>query len=209
MKTARDRLQELLRDWGTWAATASRDEDGWESSYPEWRELIAVAKDVLSDTHLTDRDIRNLATVFEISEEGEEIVRYLEDQAPPPVSALSRLIAIGSAATRWQVYASLSGARGAGEQLLRSGLEDADAYAKRRAVLALAESDPPDAGTLAQRFAVDPDPYIRQAALQFVGADPDSTWAAELVGTLIDDCVGHVREAALRKAARCKAGENR
>ena len=51
-----------------------------------------------------------------------------------------------------------------GEAMLRAGLNDADPYCRRRALLALIHLAPEDAPQLRERFLQDPDAGVRQAA---------------------------------------------
>lgn len=86
-----------------------------------------------------------------------------------------------------------TGPRAAG--LLRAGLDDPDPYARRRALLSLARDEPGDARQLAERFLRDPDPCLRQAALEMARASHDARFMREVARELRDDEAAHVRDA--------------
>lgn len=115
---------------------------------------------------LTEEEIKNVELCWSISEETEDMADFAREHIERCRQPLSLLAQSSFPQVRWQVYSVLGSAGSGAEGLLRAGLEDPDAYCRRQAILALARLRPPDAGALADRFAEDQDPYIRQASVQ-------------------------------------------
>jgi HEAT repeat protein len=83
--------------------------------------------------------------------------------------SLLRLFHSKYSQVRWQVYDVLGYAGSPAIELLMTALDDPDAYARRRALLALVRLCPLEQKSLAKKFANDPDSYNRSIAKQLEG----------------------------------------
>jgi len=193
-----ERLAALCRGWELWAASARRDEDGWQTDYPAWEELLATAKAVILQPDLGEAALRNLDFCWAISDEDEPFISYSQEHLEQCWAALYMLAQSARPETRWQVFVVLGSALGnsAAEAILRQALDDADSYCRRRALLSLARFAPDDAKDLAARFLDDDDPYLRQAAIEMVRVSSDVRFTDRVRLQLLGDPVWHVRDAA-------------
>ena len=101
---------------------------------------------------------------WKISEETEDMADFAKEHVEECWPVLVLLAQSTCAAV---ALASLFGAPfvwAQCQQLLRTALNDTDAYCKRRALLSLASLSPRDSMKLKACFIQDNDPYIRQAA---------------------------------------------
>jgi HEAT repeats len=188
-------LQSLLQRWERWALTAEKDEDGWESSFPAWDPLMAAAKAAMS--HLAENSvIPAIEKVWEISAEDEDLIEFARANLDGLMPTLARLARSQSPTVRWQIYEALRAGGPQAEPILREGMRDADPYARRRALLSLADSRPADAAELAHGLAKDGDPYIRQCAVEMALASDKKEARAAIYSILKDDPVPHVRRSA-------------
>jgi len=123
------------------------------------------------------------------AEEGEGLVDFARAHLSDVRSWLCALARSRFPSVRWQVYASLSGATGLpwAENILRDGLDDPDAYARRRAVLALSEHAVGDLGEIALALCHDVDPYMRRAAIGIAKAHGDVKTIQEVRSVLEKD----------------------
>jgi HEAT repeat protein len=164
-------LKELGEDWLRWSSHADKSNDGWESDYPSWDDLMSAAMSAMTSDSYQDGDIAALELCWRISEETEDLADFARKKIDACWNVLLRLVHSQHPQVRWQVYDVLSEAGAKAESILREGLNDTDPYVKRRAILSLARLGPADARHLAQRFANDADPYIRKASLEFLRSD--------------------------------------
>lgn len=141
---ARD-LEMLCSDWEHWAATADRSEDGWQSDFPAWNELMESATAAMADSIASQERRRCLELCWAISEEGEELADYAREHVDECMAVLNYLARSPNPSVRWQVYDVLSLGGERAEQLLRDALDDPDPYSRRRAILALTRLRPKDA----------------------------------------------------------------
>jgi hypothetical protein len=167
-------LAQLRSDWERWAASIDHTEDGWESDFPAWPDLLQAAIAVMTAPSIDADDLRDLAFCWAISEEDESLAAYAAEHLARCWPAVTAMTQAAEPAVRWQAYSVLGAAGVRAEPYLRSGLDDPDPYCRRRALLVLAVQNPDDAADLAQRFLSDPDPYLRLAALEMarVSGDP-------------------------------------
>jgi len=166
MKSNAPILKELLAKWQEWSKTADQSEDGWEGCFPEWRPMISSAKMLMLSQNLSDEELHMLEMCWQISEEDQEFVDYSRANLTACWPALLHLATSRFAEVRWQVYEVLGDAGSRADSLLRDGLQDNDAYCRRRAILSLTKLSLPDAKEIAARFVNDTDPYIKQAAME-------------------------------------------
>lgn len=162
-------LHELIRQWQQWARTADRTEEGWQSDFPAWEELMDAAIRIMTKSDLSERELNDLELCWSISEESEELADYARAHAATTWETLVRLAKSDLPEVRWQVYDALSFSGDRAGEILRAALDDPDMYARRRAILSLAQIRPTDADSLAKRFEHSDDPYIRSAAQQLRG----------------------------------------
>jgi hypothetical protein len=191
-------LVELCRDWKAWAVHAEKVEDGWQTDYPGWADLLATAREVMAQASLSEKELQALDLCWAISEETEPLLEYAQSHLAQCWLALSELARVGQPDTRWQVYSALGAAqeRPGAESLLREGLDDPDPYCRRRTLISLARFKPVDARQLAERFLGDSDPYLRQAAIEMVRVSSDAEFMRRKRQQLLKDATWHVRQAA-------------
>ena len=159
-----DNLTLLTRAWQAWAPTADQSEDGWQSDFPDWRILMALACDAMRDAELQSVHLMQIEQCWAWSEETEDLLDCAVDAIDICWPVLTRLVRSDAASVRWQVYAALAAGGPGAKAYLRAGLDDSDGYCRRRALLALAQLEPGDAADLQRRFRNDSDPYMRQVA---------------------------------------------
>jgi HEAT repeats len=160
-------LHDLHSDWNAWAASAEKSEDGWQSDYPNWDQLMEKAAAIMLKPSLSEDELEDVEFSWWASEETEELADFAKAHLDATLSTLTRLQLSKLPEVRWQIYDVLGDAGSRGEPLLRKGLDDLDPYSRRRAILSLARIKPSDSKQLAERFRSDEDPYIRQAAREF------------------------------------------
>lgn len=191
-----EHFRELALEFNAWSANADRNESGWQSDFPRWTELIEEAKRAMRSDNLDEEGVRLLEDCWVASEEGEELLEYAKGEVSRCLSVVRLLAHSRSAACRWQAYETASIAGGTATSILRSGLKDADPYARRRALLSLSRVAPPDVRDLVSDFIEDSDPYIRQAAIGLIILVADSDFQRVALQRLANDEVSHVRQAA-------------
>lgn len=195
----RSRLQELVEAWQAWAVTADRTEEGWQSDFPGWAALIEEAARTMCQGNVDALTLNLLAECWAASEEGEELLEHVRDRIDDCWQVVDALARSELPACRWQIYEAAASGGSRAEVLLRNGLHDSDPYARRRAVLALARLRPDDARTLAESLIIDPEPYVRQAAIEMVLVAEDEAFKARALRVLAEDVAEHVRNAARRR----------
>lgn len=192
------KLTELFRAWSEWAKTADQTEEGWQSDFPEWPELVDAAWAAQCSGSADRTLLTTLAEIWAISAESEEMLLRQREAW----TQLQGLAQSGFADCRWQIYEAAGSMAAEANSLLRAGLKDPDSYARRRAILSLSRLNPPDARDLATPLLADGDPYIRQAAIELVLVSDDEDFKATSLQTLAVDPVAHVRTAAISAIAR-------
>jgi hypothetical protein len=197
-----DELTVEVTEFRRWAATADASEDGWQSDYPAWSRLLRAAKQVMRTGPLTPTTVALLGECWHAAEEDEELLEYASEHIDDCWPAIVALTASPLLHCRWQAYVAAAAAGRRAEPLLRVGLTDGDGYVRRRTLLELARLAPPDAREIAKPLVVDPDPYMRQAAIEMVLAAKDSDFRTEALQRLSEDPVSHVRAAARRALGR-------
>lgn len=148
-------LHKLRCDWDCWASGADKSENGWQSYYPRWGDLMSAAIAAMIQPAVSDEGFRDIEWCWAISEEDEELADYAKGHFEQCWEVLHRLAESVHRDVRWQVYSVLgvAGHRPEAERLLRSGLDDPDRYCRRRALLALARLAPRDAKHIATRHS--------------------------------------------------------
>lgn len=151
-------LVSLLSDWDTWAADADKASDGWQSDYPHWVELMSMAIKAMEQP---DANVAAIEKCWLISEEDEWLAEHVRKNPSQHVKLLTALASSKYPSVRWQVYSSLEAAGPFGIHILEIGTTDPDAYARRRAILALAKAQPGSALRKLNELGEDPDPTNR------------------------------------------------
>lgn len=169
MKREISKPKVLLAKWQQWSRTADQSEDGWQACFPEWESLMTAAALLMAYSDLTDEEVQLVETCWQMSEEDEDLADYAKANLASCWPTLTRLIASHFPEVRWQVYEVLGEGGNKAESWLRRGLDDENAYCRRRALLGMAKVAPQDAKTIAGRFVNDLDPYIRQIASELMG----------------------------------------
>jgi hypothetical protein len=165
------KLERLYAEWKTWSLSANKDEDGWESDFPMWSDLMSAASEAMGREDLSHEDLNVLAHCWAISEESEELREFAENNVDSCWPVLEVLTGSDSAACRWQAYVAAAKAGPRARKLLSNGI------------------------------ASDPDPYIRQAAIELVRAINDPALKRITHDILANDPVAHVRTAAHNRLA--------
>jgi hypothetical protein len=189
-------LPVLFREWKEWCVTADRSEDGWESDFPQWQALIETACHAMTQGAAPPETVAILAECWSASQEDEELLTFAGGNLDKCWPTIQVLVQSNLPGCRWQVYEVAAGIGRQAEGMLRQGLSDQDAYARRRALLSLSRLRPSDAHVLAERFGQDPDPYMRQAAIEMIMASGDQGFQQDALTVLRADSVEHVRKAA-------------
>lgn len=165
------RLGEQLKQFDLWAATADRAEDGWESDFPEWRELMQEAEQVMAAETQDSYSLILLARCWAISEEDETCADWAcEHIKEGPVRAMvCRLALSADPRTRWQACAVLgshSPIDGEAVRVLENCFTDEDPYVRRRAFLALENHGEIDRQPYLRQMLSDEDAYNRYVAVR-------------------------------------------
>lgn len=189
-------LHSLRHDWERWAVEADRSEEGWQSDYPDWAELMRAAESVMLRPLVSPEELADLELCWAISSEDETLADFAREHIDQCWNTLQRLSTSEHSDVRWQVFSVLGSAGPRAEEVLRAGLDDPDPYARRRALLSLAQLAPDDARQLAERFLRDPDPYLRQVAVELARASRDAGFMREAARQLRGDAAKHVHRAA-------------
>jgi len=188
-------LETLFQRWLVWSQTADRSENGWQSDFPDWQQLMSVAETRMSEP--PDQELaKAISRCWEIAEESEELLDYARQNIEKCWPAVEAVAEHGGPAARWQAYEAAASAGSRAEPLLRAALADPDEYARRRGALALARLKPDDSREIAERLLREKDPYLRQAAIDFVLSSEDSKLRESAREQLTNDETEHVREAA-------------
>ena len=190
-------LKNLYKDWEKWVSTADKSEDGWQSYYPAWDDLMNAAISAMTQQPLDAEALEYIDKCWAISEETEDLACYAENHIDECWDVLCHLAKSEYPDTRWQVYSVLGFAGPRAESLLRNGLLDSDDYCKRRALLSLARLQPDDARQLASQFLQDADPYMRLASIEMVRVPKDAKFIHQMQTLLLQDPDEYVRKAAL------------
>jgi hypothetical protein len=107
-------------------------------------------------------DIAALEKCWLLSEEDEWCAEHVRKNPSHYLELLTALAKSKYSSVRWQVYASLEAAGPVGLHLLESGMTDPDAYARRRAILALAKAQPSMVLHRMEELCHDPDEVNRR-----------------------------------------------
>ena len=143
-----------------------------------------------------------LERCWAISEEGEDLKEFAGSHLEDCWAVVVALARSPDPLVRWQAIDAAAGAPGKAGTLLRKALGDVDSYVKRKAISGLARLRPDDAKELLVPLLVDPDPYIRLAAIDLASVSEDLRFVRETLETLARDKAEFVRNAALNRLAR-------
>jgi hypothetical protein len=104
-------ITEWMEAWRAWALTANRVEDGWQSDFDAWPELVeSVQRAMLGPFEA--KQFSDVEGAWAAAEEGEGLVDFARAHLSDVRSWLCALARSRFPSVRWQVYASLSGATG-------------------------------------------------------------------------------------------------
>lgn len=152
-------LRRLLSDWDSWAETADKSNDGWPSDFPQWEELMQAAISAM-DENSDDRSL--IEKCWLISEEDERLSEHVKANPKQYLGLLAKLAHSEFREVRWQVYDCLGEVGLPVSPILERGTADPDAYARRRAILALARIAPEEFLKRFDKYCKDPDPHNRE-----------------------------------------------
>jgi HEAT repeat protein len=191
-------LNDFCKDWKDWAKTAETSEDGWQSVFPQWEELMEAAKSVMIKSPKDPDILSDIEFCWSISEETEDLADFAKEHIRDCMNILEFLSVSKFKDVRWQVYSVIWIAGSETEGILRRGLNDPDSYCRRRALLSIARLKPSDSKELALKFINDHDPYMRQASIELLHSIKDIAFIKKAKEQLINDETPHVAEAAKR-----------
>jgi hypothetical protein len=189
-------LKDLCNNWRAWAKSAEKSEDGWQSFYPKWDELMETAKLAMLQSSRDSEILMEIEFCWSISEETEDLAEFAKENIEECIDILEILSNSHDKNVRWQVYSAFGTAGRKAELFLRKGLCDPDLYCRRRALLSMAQISPGDSKELAVKFMNDPDPYMRQASIELLRSVKDIAFKRKAKEQLIGDDNPHVVEAA-------------
>lgn len=143
-------LHDEIIAWKTWAKTADQSQDGWESFYPNWRALMSIACDTMSQANLSSNELELVSFCWSISEETEDLADVVRAAPNQYLCVITELATDSNAQARWQALDVCDRIGAVGEAILEGSLADADPYCRRRAALALLRVRPNDADIIRQ-----------------------------------------------------------
>lgn len=190
----RDQLNTLYHAWEAWSDTADRHEDGWQSWFPEYDELMLVASTIMTRGDLIDHEIAIVERCWSISDERGELADYAKDHLDDCWMILNKLVCSQDSVVRWQVYDVLGNAGPRAEPILRRAVHDVDGYASRRVILALARLRPRAVRDIVLEFISHQDPYIRRAAMKLAKNSDDRELIELVRNRLAKDSDSYVQE---------------
>ena len=165
------RLQEWLDQFDLWANTADKRDSDWESDFPEWRELVLEAAQVMTGERPSEHALLLLGRCWSITEEDEDCAYWAREhiQEPHVQELVQRLTKSIHEDTRWQAYdvfRDLHPLDAKTQALLELGTEDEDPYVRRRAFLALFHHPDIDHAVCVRRMLNDADSYNRYVGVK-------------------------------------------
>lgn len=193
MNNNQSQLEKALHEWQIWSLNADKFNDGWESSYPEWANLMALAQKNMLESNMSNESLSEIEQCWSISEEDETLSDYAKQNYDKCFNLLLKLPESKDPKVRWQVYAALENGGEKALKVLKKGLEDNDNYAKRRAIISFSKNNPFDCDYIAGRFAESKDPYIRLAAIELIKTSKNPDFTKKMKQLLSCDPVDFVR----------------
>jgi hypothetical protein len=164
-------LESWLQQFDFWAATADRSEDGWESDFPQWQELMQATEKASITGHLSQHTLLMLGRCWALSEEDETCADWTREhlQEEHIREMVRRLTASLDPDTRWQAYDVLGDLLASSDKVrpvLEAGMADENPYVRRRAFLPLLHHLGNDATPYLLRMLADEDSYNRYIAVK-------------------------------------------
>lgn len=149
-----DRLATFLQHFDHWAATHPQLDDGWETWFPAFPDLVNAAVEAMMRAAPDDADqLKQIARVWSLSEETEDLAEAVKAAPTLYARILPTLIPHADWRARLQIYAIAPQIPGLGAPFLHQGLiENENPYVLRRILLALHEIDPEAAYQAAHQF---------------------------------------------------------
>ena len=168
---AERQIEALLTEFDRWAASADRRDDGWESDFPQWRELMAQAGELMAQGHQSEQALFLLSRCWSLSQECEECAYWarehiLDGHVRKLVFRLTKSVDPG---TRWQAYDvldSLSVLDAETRTVLQRGTKDENPYVRRRALLVFLHHSKPNKAACITQMLEDADAYNRYVAVK-------------------------------------------
>lgn len=187
-------IESLYCDWLDWSNEADKTEDGWESDFPKWDDLIESCKKIMFH-NLEDIDFETLSKCWEVSHETEDFINFSKNNIDRIRPVLHRLSESIHKNTRWQVFEVLSVGDNRDLPILEKGLVDSDNYCKRRAILSISRHNFEVDDKLIEEFSKDKDPYIRLASIQLLKNLKDFKLKKEVISRLSIDSEKFIQKA--------------
>lgn len=164
-------FESLLQQFDLWSATADCSDAGWESDFPQWKELIRDAEQVMSQNYQSEHALFPLDRCWAISNECEECAYWAREhlQEKHVGKLVERLTASAYSDTRWQAYDVLGDLLAFSDKVrpvLEAGMADENPYVRRRAFLPLLRHFEDAAAPYLLRMLADEDSYNRYVAVK-------------------------------------------
>jgi hypothetical protein len=187
-------LDSLIGEWKQWAQDTDRSEEGWETSFPRWAEVVTACKAVMLQPLHTPEIAQRVGFCWALDEEDEELADFARQAISRTLDLVLLLTQHEDPKTRWQAYDVLgSSDESKAKRALWVGIRDLDPYVRRRALLAFTRKSQTVSVELVKIALEDPDPYIRRMALELAERTDDPAILAETRRALLADAADEVR----------------
>lgn len=165
------RLDGLLQQFDVWAASADHSDDGWEYDFPQWKDLIQDAEQVMTQDYQSEHVLFLLERCWAISREGEDCAYWAREHLREEhvERLVERLTASADSDTRWQAYDVLGDLLASSDKVrpvLEAGMADENPYVRRRAFGPLLRWSKDDAAPYLLQMLTDEDVYNRYVAVK-------------------------------------------
>ena len=176
-------IEALLTEFDRWAASADRQDDGWESDFPQWQELMQQAEQIMAQKQPSEQALFLLSRCWSLSEEDEDCADWAREHIDDRHvrSIIFRLTASPDPNTQWQAYDALNDLQildGETQDVLEAGTKNASPYVRRRAFLVLFNHSKVDVQPYIEQMLMDADAYNRYVAV---------TEGKRLMGAVLQD----------------------
>lgn len=162
-------LVKLINDWKSWSKTASKLENGWESDFPMWNEIISESVKILLSKTEGNEELALVDFIFSISTETQDLVDYSVDHFVEVKSNLIKLLEFCCSDSRWQIYEIFKvGDRETDIVLMNMIGNESDPYALRRGILTLLDRKPSNYQTIISKYANHENNYIKRIIKDFL-----------------------------------------
>ena len=157
-------VEALLTEFDHWASSADRRDDGWESDFPQWRELMQQAEQLMAQEHQNPATLFLLGRCWSLSEEDEVCAYWAREHIREGHvrDLVFHLTRSADLEVRWQAYDVLNDLQildSETQDVLEAGTKDKNPYVRRRAFLVLFNHPEVDVRLYIERMLMDADAY--------------------------------------------------